>query len=57
MHTELILAVTNSGHGKWWYGIPIIAVVLILRIGLWSRRGRRRGGGGSRWSNRGDGQR
>ena len=57
MHSELILAVTDSGHGKWWYGIPIIAVVLILRVGLWRRRGQRRRGGSSRWSNRDDGQR
>jgi hypothetical protein len=57
MHAELILAVTNNGHGKWWYGIPVTAVVLIVRVGFWSRHGRRRRGGGSRWNSRNDGQR
>lgn len=55
MHPELILAI-NSGHGKWWYGVPVIVVVLIVRVFL-RGRGFRGGGGRSRWGDRDDGPR
>jgi hypothetical protein len=52
MNAALIIA-SDSGHTSWWIGLPVIAVVLIVRLGFWSRRraGRRGndgGGGGGR---------
>jgi len=44
-----VLAV-NSGHGSWWIGLPIGAVVLVARVALWRGRGRF-----GRWGNRGGG--
>ena len=46
---SLILA-SNSGHTSWWIGLPVLAVVLIVRVGFWRSRGRVR-----RRRNRGDG--
>jgi hypothetical protein len=40
MQVALIIA-SDSGHTSWWIGLPIVAVILIVRLGFWRGRGRR----------------
>jgi hypothetical protein len=38
-NVALIIA-SDSGHTAWWIGLPVLAVVLIVRVGFWRSRGR-----------------